>query len=154
MIVPLTLPIEIISQPTQLNANVQDIAHSSVIAIDTESNSFHRYPEQLCLIQVANKQKIYIIDAISLKELDPLNKILEDDSVKKVLHSADYDIRSLDRHYGYRIRNLYDTSIAARFIGIIQFGLSYIIKDLLGITIHKSVRNQRNGTLFEPNTLA
>jgi ribonuclease D len=116
---------------------------SSVIALDTESNSFHRYPEQLCLIQAASKQNIYIIDTISLQDLNPLKKTLENNSIKKVLHSADYDIRSLDRHYGIRIRNLYDTSIASRFVGIVQFGLSYIIKDLLGVTIHKSKRLQK-----------
>ena len=143
MTVQLPLPVEIISQSAQFNTVIQDISNSLVIAIDTESNSFHRYPEQLCLIQVANKQKIYIIDTISLKEVGLFKKLLEDDSVKKVLHSADYDIRSLDRHYGFRIRNLYDASIAARFVGIIQFGLSYIIKDLLGITIHKSKRLQK-----------
>jgi len=143
MTVPLPLPIELINQSARFNTAIQEIMSSSVIALDTESNSFHRYPEQLCLIQAASKQNIYIIDTISLQDLNPLKKTLENNSIKKVLHSADYDIRSLDRHYGIRIRNLYDTSIASRFVGIVQFGLSYIIKDLLGVTIHKSKRLQK-----------
>lgn len=143
MTVPLPLPIELINQSARFNTAIQEIMSSSVIALDTESNSFHRYPEQLCLIQAASKQNIYIFDTISLQDLNPLKKTLENNSIKKVLHSADYDIRSLDRHYGIRIRNLYDTSIASRFVGIVQFGLSYIIKDLLGVTIHKSKRLQK-----------
>ena len=143
MTVPLPLPTELINQSARFNTAIQEIMSSSVIALDTESNSFHRYPEQLCLIQAASKQKIYIIDTISLQDLNPLKKTLENNSIKKVLHSADYDIRSLDRHYGIRIRNLYDASIASRFVGIVQFGLSYIIKDLLGVTIHKSKRLQK-----------
>jgi len=143
MTVPLPLPIELVDQSARFNTAIQEIMSSSVIALDTESNSFHRYPEQLCLIQAASKQNIYIIDTISLQDLTPLKKTLENNSIKKVLHSADYDIRSLDRHYGIRIRNLYDTSIASRFVGIVQFGLSYIIKDLLGVTIHKSKRLQK-----------
>jgi len=143
MTVPLPLPIELVNQSARFNTAIQEIMSSSVIALDTESNSFHRYPEQLCLIQAASKQNIYIIDTISLQDLTPLKKTLENNSIKKVLHSADYDIRSLDRHYGIRIRNLYDTSIASRFVGIVQFGLSYIIKDLLGVTIHKSKRLQK-----------
>lgn len=143
MTVPLPLPTELINQSARFNTAIQEIMSSSVIALDTESNSFHRYPEQLCLIQTASKQKIYIIDTISLQDLNPLKKTLENNSIKKVLHSADYDIRSLDRHYGIRIRNLYDASIASRFAGIVQFGLSYIIKDLLGVTIHKSKRLQK-----------
>jgi len=143
MTVSLPLPVEIVSQSAQLDVAVQGMAGSRAIALDTESNSFHHYPEQLCLIQIATRHKVHIIDTISLKELAPLKEVLVDDSIKKVVHGADYDIRSLDRHYGFRIRNLYDTNIAARFAGITQFGLAALIKDLLGVTIHKSKRLQR-----------
>ena len=143
MTVSLPLPVEIVSQSAQLDVAVQGMAGSRAIALDTESNSFHHYPEQLCLIQIATRHKVHIIDTISLKELAPLKEVLVDDSIKKVVHGADYDIRSLDRHYGFRIRNLYDTNIAARFAGITQFGLAALIEDLLGLTIPKSTRLQR-----------
>ena len=116
---------------------------SDTIALDTESNSFHHYPEQLCLIQIASRDKVYIIDTISLYDLAPLRDVLADVSIEKVVHAADYDIRSLDRHCGLRIHNLFDTSIAARFTGITQFGLAALTRDLLGITINKSKRLQR-----------
>ncbi len=143
MTVSLPLPVEIVSQSAQLDVAVQGMAGSRAIALDTESNSFHHYPEQLCLIQIATRHKVHIIDTISLKELAPLKEVLIDDSIKKVVHGTDYDIRSLDRHYGFRISNLYDTNIAARFAGITQFGLAALIKDLLGVTIPKSKRLQR-----------
>jgi ribonuclease D len=136
MTISLPLPVEIVSQSAQLDVAVQAMAGSRAIALDTESNSFHHYPEQLCLIQIATRHKVHIIDTISLKELVPLKEVLVDDSIKKVVHGADYDIRSLDRHYGFRIRNLYDTNIAARFAGITQFGLAALIKDLLGVSNH------------------
>ena len=139
----LPLPVEVVSRPAQLGVAIQEIADSRAIALDTESNSFHHYPEQLCLIQIATGHKVYIIDTISLKELDPLKAVLVDDSIQKVIHGADYDIRSLDRHYGLRIRNLFDTSIAARFTGITQFGLAALARDILGVTINKSKRLQR-----------
>ncbi|MFC1938160.1 ribonuclease D [Chloroflexota bacterium] len=139
----LPLPVEIVSRPAQLDVAVQEMAGSRAIVLDTESNSFHHYPEQLCLIQIATRHKVHIIDAISLEDLAPLKEVLADDSIKKVIHGADYDIRSLDRHYGFRIRNLFDTSIAARFTGITQFGLAALTRDLLGITINKSKRLQR-----------
>jgi len=138
----LPLPVEIVSRPAQLDVAVQEIAESRAIVLDTESNSFHHYPEQICIVQIATCHKVYIIDTISLKALDPLKEVLIDDSIKKVIHGADYDVRSLDRHYGFRIRNLFDTSIAARFIGITQFGLAALTRDLLGIIINKSKRLQ------------
>ncbi len=70
----LPLPVEIVSRPPQLDVAVQEMAGSHAIALDTESNSFHHYPEQLCLIQIATRHKVYIIDTISLKEVDPLKE--------------------------------------------------------------------------------
>jgi len=139
----LSLPVEIVSRPAQLGVAARELVGSHVIALDTESNSFHHYPEQLCLIQIASRHKVYIIDTISLYDLAPLRDVLADASIKKVIHGADYDIRSLDQHRGLHIHNLFDTSIAARFTGITQFGLAALTRDLLGITINKSKRLQR-----------
>jgi ribonuclease D len=93
---------EMVTQPSQHAAAVRDMADSTSIAVDTESNSRHHYPEQLCLIQISTNSKAYIIDAIVLKELTPLGAILANASIQKVIHGADYDIRCLDRHYGFQ----------------------------------------------------
>ena len=130
-------------QPLQLDTAARELVGSRAIALDTESNSFHHYPEQLCLIQIASRHKVYIIDTIALYDLAPLRDVLADVSIKKVVHAADYDIRSLDRYCGLHIHNLFDTSIAARFTGIAQLGLAALTRDLLGITINKSKRLQR-----------
>src|SRR3989338_6944960 len=137
-------PIKMVRQPAELSTAAGELDHSPVIALDTESNSRHRYPEQLCLIQIASVDTIYIIDTISIGDLSPIRDILADSSVKKVIHSADYDIRCLDRHSGLRIGNLSDPSIAARFSGIAQFGLAHLTKDLLNIAIDKSERIQKS----------
>ncbi len=143
MPVPIPLPVEIVSQSAQLDAAVKAMLDSQVIALDTESNSYCYYPEQLCLIQIATSHKVYIVDTIALKDIAPLEDVLADASIIKVVHGADYDIRSLDMHHGFRIRNLYDTGIAARFAGSLRFGLATLIEDMLGLTIPKSKRLQR-----------
>ena len=137
------LPVEIISQSGQLDAAIQYMANSRVIALDIESNSLHRYPEQLCLIQIATPYKVYIIDTLLMREIPSLKGVLSGATITKVIHGADYDIRSLDRHYGFHVRNIFDTAIAARFTGITKFGLAAIIEDLLSITTNKSKRLQK-----------
>ncbi len=143
MTVLLPLPVEIVNQIAQLDTAVKAMIDSRDIALDTESNSFHRYPEQLCLIQIATVHKVYVIDTIILKEIGSLREVLAHASIAKIIHGADYDIRSLDRHCGFRIRNLYDTNIAARFAGLTRVGLAAVIEDLLGVTIPKSKWLQR-----------
>jgi ribonuclease D len=141
--VSITLTFETVSRPVELTAAVREISGSGSIALDTESDSFHRYPERLCLIQVASRNKIYLIDTISLNDLDPLRNVLLNSSVCKIIHAAENDIRSLDRHCGIRIRNIYDTSLAARFAGIARLSLGALTEDLLGQPLNKSKRLQR-----------
>ena len=117
MTASLPLPIEIITQSVQLDAAILKMDGSAAVALDTESNSSHYYPEQLCLIQIATRTHSYVIDSIILKDVSALVKVLADASVMKVIHGADYDSRCLDRHAGLHIRNLYDTYIAARCAG-------------------------------------
>jgi ribonuclease D len=135
------IPTEIVSEPAQLVSAVQAVGCFRSMAVDTESNSFHRYPEQLCLIQIATPERAYVIDTIAMAPR-PLRDVLGNPAIMKIIHGADYDVRSLDRHYGFHIANLYDTSVAARFAGIARFGLADLIRELLGVTIEKSKRLQ------------
>jgi ribonuclease D len=144
------LPVAVINQPDRLDDAVRELSGADIIALDTESNSRHHYPEQLCLIQIASRSKVYIIDTICLHDLNPLRNILADVLVKKVIHSADYDVRCLDRRSGLRVRNLFDPGIAARFTGVTRFGLAYLIRDILGISIEKSERLQRSDWGLRP----
>jgi len=133
---------EIVADSSQLDEAVRIMLDSKVIAVDTESNSRHHYLEQLCLIQIATGTNIYIVDTITLADIRALQKVLEDKTILKVIHGADYDIRSIDRHCGFRINNLYDTYIAARFAGMTEVGLAALLRDLLGVNIVKSKRLQ------------
>jgi len=142
MTVPMPLPVEIITNTAQLDGAVRKMLDSKAIAVDTESNSRHHYPEQLCLIQIATGNNVYIIDTIILKDIGPLQKVLADNAIMKIIHGADYDVRSIDRHCGFRIHNLYDTYIAARFAGMTEVGLAALLRDLLGVNIIKSKRLQ------------
>ena len=132
------LPFKVVDRPGELDAAVTEMSCSRAVALDTESNSLHRYPEQLCLIQVATPEQIYVIDTITINDITPVKKILQDASTTKVIHGADYDVRSLDRYGGFRVHNLYDTYIAARFAGLAKVGLADLLRDLLGIDIPKS----------------
>lgn len=113
------------------------------VAIDLESNGFYRYPERICLTQVAIGGSIYLVDAPAIDEMAPLRKLLEDVRIEKIFHSADYDIRSLDRDWGFRVRNLFDTSIASAFLGSQKLGLDAILKQHMSVIIRKDKKLQR-----------
>ena len=136
------------------SGNVSDLARilfqERHIAIDTESNSRHRYPERVCLVQVATSNKVYLIDTLAVDDMKPIGEVLADETVVKVIQGAEYDIRCLDREWGFRVRNLFDTSIAARFVGMKQIGLSALAEALLGVHVPKDARIQKSDWSHRP----
>jgi ribonuclease D len=134
---------ELVNSDRTLAEAVEVISSAGVIALDTEADSRFHYPERLCLLQVLAASRVFIIDTIVLQSVNALGRALQDDSKVKILHGADYDIRSLHRHAHLSIRNLFDTAIAARFCGMSRFGLADVIRECLHTTIAKSPSLQK-----------
>ena len=120
------------------------------IGFDLESNGFFRYPERICLIQLFASRRIYLIDPLAIDDMSPLGEVLANPGVETVLHSGDHDIRSLDRDWGFHVGNLFDTSIAAAFVGSERLGLASTLQDFLDVTIPKEKNIQRSDWSIRP----
>ncbi len=130
-------PMVMIEDDAALRALVDRLRQEPVIGIDTEADSFHHYREKLCLIQLSDRTHDYIIDPLQLTDLSPLGELLGDANIVKVLHGGDYDVVSLKRDYGIRIRNLFDTMIAAQFLALPRIGLADLIERYFGHHVDK-----------------
>ena len=144
------MPLEMVTTAPRMAALFKELSRHGRIALDTESNGFHRYPERVCLVQLATPSGVHLIDPLVVDDMGALGEMLANEAIQKVLHAADYDIRSLDRQWGFRIRGLYDTSIAARFSGLNRLGLATVIQDVLGVVTSKDKRQQRSDWSLRP----
>ncbi len=125
-------------------AFVDAIDGNQRIALDLEADGFHHYRGRIALIQIAVGESIFLIDPLAWTDLEELGRVLADESVQVVMHAPDFDIRSLDGQYGFRVRNLFDTATAAAFLGMTKLGLDRVTADVLGIELPKSKRLQRS----------
>ena len=123
---------------------VEELAESlrrdRVIAVDTEADSFYHYFDKLCLIQIAAKSGIFLVDPLSLPEkgLAPLEPIFANPEVRKVFHAADYDLYVLQRYGGgIRVRNIFDTMLSAQLLGYSAVGLSALVENHFDIRLSK-----------------
>jgi ribonuclease D len=123
---------------------VEELAESlrrdRVIAVDTEADSFFHYYDKLCLIQIAAKSGIFLVDPLSLpdKGLAPLEPIFASPEVRKVFHAADYDLYVLQRYGGgIRVRNIFDTMLSAQLLGYSAVGLSALVENHFDIKLSK-----------------
>ncbi len=90
----------------------------SWIGFDTEFVGEKRYTTRLCLIQVISEHGLYLIDPIQLDgALGPFLKLISDPAILKITHAGDNDYRLLYNLYGTLPANLFDTQIAAGFVG-------------------------------------
>ena len=127
-----------------------ELQDEKIIAIDMESNGFFRYPEFICLIQVGYQDKQFLVDPIALKNIDPLLALFQDPEHTLLLHSGSYDVTSFKRDYNCSFGHLYDTSIAAAFLGQTKLGLDGVINETLGIDIPKDKSLQRSDWTRRP----
>ena len=145
-----SIAVELLTTSGEVSDLARILFQERCIAIDTESNSRHRYPERVCLVQVATNSNVYLIDPLAVDDMKPIGEVLADETVVKVIQGAEYDIRCLDREWGFRVRNLFDTSIAARFAGMQQSGLSFLTEALLGVHVPKDARIQKSDWSHRP----
>ena len=129
----------------------ESLAGASALALDTESDSLHHHVEKVCLIQLATERgEACLVDPLALRDLSALAPIMADPGVAKVLHGADYDVTTLKRDFGFRFAGLFDTMIAARFLGRPQVGLQAVAQAELGVTLSKE--SQRDDWSRRPLT--
>jgi len=87
------------------------------MAFDTEFVGEKRYMTTLCLIQVASEKGIFLIDPFRIKDLKPFLLLIESPDLIKITHAGDNDYRLLYNLYGITPRSVFDTQLAAGFVG-------------------------------------
>ncbi len=87
-------------------------------ALDTEFLWEKTYAPQLCLAQLAVGDQIWLIDPIAGAPLAPLGELIADPSVEKLMHAPSADLIAFGLHFGSVPANVFDTQIAAGFVGL------------------------------------
>ncbi|HXF95738.1 MAG TPA: ribonuclease D [Gemmatimonadales bacterium] len=131
-------PYTYVAEPAALAAAVTAARREPIVALDTEAASFHRYVDRIYLIQLSTPQGTALVDPLALDDLSPLGALLADPAVEKVFHDADYDLRILDRDYGFRARRLFDTRVAAQLVGEPAVGLAALLEKYCGVKLSKA----------------
>jgi ribonuclease D len=102
-----------------------------VLALDTEfirTDTFYPIP---ALLQVYDGQQCYLLDLVALTDFSALAAIFTNKSIIKVLHSCSEDLEVFDGLFKTLPTPLFDTQIAAAFLGYgFSIGYSRLVKNL------------------------
>jgi ribonuclease D len=118
------------------------------IAIDTEFVSERRYQALLCLAQIAvpdpgapDGVRTEVFDPLGDNPPDPapLARVLADPDVEVVVHAGRQDIAILRRAWSTEITGVFDTQLAAGFLGLgNQEGYESLVRKVLGVRLKGS----------------
>ena len=139
-----------LDSPEQVDRFLADIAGVRELALDTEGASYHRFVDRIYLLQLSTRDRSAVIDPLPIGTPSGLGKLIESPAVEVVFHDADYDLRLLRQDYGWKVRNVFDTRIAAQLLGLKAFGLAALLERYFGVRLDK--KHQRADWSMRPLT--
>ncbi|MBD3277243.1 MAG: hypothetical protein GF388_03000, partial [Candidatus Aegiribacteria sp.] len=107
----------VIRKQSELEELSRELLQQDVVALDTEFHGEKRYWPDLYLIQIAGSGGPVAIDPLEIDDLSPLGELARSTSTVKVIHSARNDIHLLMHHLGVEFNYVFDTQLAAAFLG-------------------------------------
>jgi len=125
----------VIDSQEKLTAFLPVVKAAAWLAIDTEADSLHAYPEKVCLIQISTAAGDRLVDPLAGFDLAPFLEALAGREL--IFHAADYDLRLLRKHHDFVPTEIFDTMLAARLLGEKQFGLGALVEKFLGVKLDK-----------------
>jgi ribonuclease D len=127
-----------ISEAEELAEFVELLAEAETFAFDTEFHRERTYYPQLALLQVAWSGGLVLVDPLSL-DLKPLAPCFSD-RVTVVAHAATQDLEVLDRACGAVPARIFDTQVAAGFLGFSTPSLATLAHRILDVHLPKADR--------------
>ena len=128
----------LVESDAQLKEFIERCAKSPYMAIDTEFLREKTYYAKLCLVQVAIKGEVAIIDPFKITDLSVMASVLTDPHVVKIFHASSQDIEILYHETGVVPTPVFDTQVAAALLGKTQqASYAAIVQSFCQVTLPK-----------------
>jgi ribonuclease D len=133
-------PATVIKQPEQFNELIEKLRAIGQFGYDSEFIGELTYVPKLCLIQVSTATEIALIDPLAELDLMPFWELIADPKIEKIVHAGQQDLEPIVRELGRAPANVFDTQIAAGFIGLpYPLSLSKLTFEVTGAKLPKGL---------------
>lgn len=117
---------------------MDELVSEPLYGLDTEFHRERTYYPSLALVQVAWSAGVALVDPLAV-DLKPLAQVLDGPGLA-ILHAGEQDLEVLVRATGTIPARLFDTQLAAGFMGMSTPSLANLTQRLLGETLSKGDR--------------
>jgi ribonuclease D len=129
---------DLVNTRVALDDLVARLRSEPLYAVDTEFHRERTYYPKLALVQVAWRGGLALIDPLEV-EMACLTEVFTGDGIA-VIHAADQDLEVLELACDAIPNRLFDTQIAAGFVGMSSPSLASLYDRVLGVRVPKADR--------------
>jgi ribonuclease D len=130
----------LITTPADLARLLDALRAAGSFGFDTEFIGEQSYIPRLCLIQVALPDRVALVDPLAKLDVTPFWEIVCEPAIEKVVHAGQQDLEPVFRHLSKPAANVFDTQLAAGFVGLpYPLSLSKLMNELLGARLGKGL---------------
>ena len=131
-----TVTIEHLRDPADVEAFAADARREGRLALDTEFVWERTYSPVPCLLQLATAERLAVLDPLEEVDVAPIAQLVGDPAVQLVMHAPAGDLLLFATRYGVRATNVFDTQLAAGFVGYgISMAYDRLVERALNVTL-------------------
>ena len=128
----------VVTDPAEFRDLVASMRTSGKVGFDTEFVGERTYFPRLCLIQLGTETMSVAVDPLAVGDLSPLDDLLFDASVLKLVHAGWQDLKIIHQRTGRVPAPVFDTQIAAALLGLpAQAAYASVVHEFLGTEVKK-----------------
>ena len=122
-----TTSYRLVTDAGELPGIAETLAGAEAIGTDIETTDLSPREGKTRLLQLATPDETFVVDAFAVRDLSPLEGVLEDGPVK-VLHNAKFDYQFLLAEHGISLSPIFDTMLAVQLLDGGEYGASYALE--------------------------
>lgn len=126
---------KLIETDAEFEELLERLRHAERFAIDTEFSRENTYFPSLGLVQIAVDRDVTLVDPLGI-DLRALGEIFRGDT-EAILHAGTQDLEIFEREIGALPRRIFDTQLAAAFLGDGIASLGKLVQKYLSVQLDK-----------------
>ena len=131
-----TTAIEHLRDPADVQSFASAARAEGRLALDTEFVWERTYSPVPCLLQLATAERLAVLDPLEDVDVGPIAELVGDPAVQLVMHAPAGDLLLFATRYGVRATNVFDTQLAAGFVGYgISMAYDRLVERALNVTL-------------------
>lgn len=128
----------LIADDAALRTAVASLRNAARYALDTEFHRERTYYPRLALLQLAWDDQLVLVDPLAV-DLQPFAEVFDGPGVA-IIHAASQDLEVLEVACGAAPANVFDTQVAAGFLGHRTASLGHLLERELAVHLTKADR--------------